>query len=116
MEREIVRGMQVKGALLGLAALVAGSLWGRLDVFLGVLSGVLFAYGDFLLICLLSGEMLEIRSSGLFWVVQVLKYLIFCIIFGLLFFKKVINPIATVCGLGLIMVIPMTEVFRLRKI
>ncbi len=114
-EREIIKGMQVKGGLLGLLMVAASALFGRWDVFFGMSVGVLLAYGDFLLLCLVAGELLELRSQSFFWMVQIFKYLIIGTILAVLFFKKLINPVATVCGLSLIMVIPFTEVLRLKK-
>ena len=115
-EMEIIKGMQVKGAFLGFVMVSIGALSMRMDVFLGVLVGALIAYGDFVLLCFLAGELEDMGSRGVFWGVQIFKYLIISIILGLLFFSKLVNPIAMVCGLSLIVLIPFTEVFRLKNI
>ncbi|BAT71329.1 hypothetical protein TST_0523 [Thermosulfidibacter takaii ABI70S6] len=108
--------MLVKGALLGFIMVLVSLAFKDKRVFGGVLAGVVLSYGDFWVICAVSEEILKVGSRAIFWGVQVLKYLVFAAILGLLFYLKVVNPVATVVGLSLIFLIPFTEVAKLKNI
>ncbi len=115
-EHKIIRRMQVKGFWLAGLFILFSMLFGRWDVFLGVLVGSLLACGDFYILCTVCREVVEAGSSVLFWGVQVFKYLFMAVVLGVLFYSKAINPIATVVGLSLIVLIPFTEFARLKNI
>ncbi len=112
----IIKRMLIRGALLGLGFVVVSLFWKRFDVFLGVLLGVLIAYGDFWLMCILSRIVTEYRSKSFFWVVQGLKYLFIAFVLAVLFVKKVVNPLAVVFGLSLLMLIPFTDIKGLKNV
>ncbi len=113
---ELIKRMINKGAFLVFAFAFVGASFGRSDVFLGLTVGSLMAYLDFLVICFLSKDILELRSRGVFFGIQMFKYLVMAIVLGVLFFYKVINPLATVIGLSLITIIPFVEFSNLKNI
>ena len=112
----IINRMLIRGAFLGLGFVVVSLFWKRWDVFLGVLLGVLIAYGDFWLMCILSKIVSEYRSKSFFWTVQGLKYLFIAFVLAVLFIKKVVNPLAVVFGLSLLMFIPFTDLKGLKNV
>ncbi len=115
-EEALIKGMMGKGAALVGLFVIGASFFNRLDVFVGAAVGSLMAYGDFLLMCYLSEEVLKLNSRSVFWGVQAFKYLIMAVVLGVLFFYKVANPVATVAGLSLLVLIPFTEIGNLKNI
>lgn len=112
---KVIKRMERRGWLLLASMVVVSLFWRDAKVTLGVLLGGGIALADIWLIrTLFSGLVKEGRGKALF-VVQLVKYLILAIILGILFFFKLVSPLAVLAGLSLLVFMPLIGLPRLER-
>ncbi len=111
----VVKKMEMRGWILLAFMLVVTFLWYSFPITLGVFVGGIIALGDIWLMRTLFPRLIRKAKGVVLFVVQLAKYLFMAMFLGLLFFFKVVNPLATLVGLSLLVVVPLTGLFHLGR-
>ena len=82
---------------------------------MGVLVGGLLALGDFWLIRRASPWLVRSGGGGILFFLQILKYLVMSVILGAGFFVGLINPLAALVGLSLLIIMPISGIWDLKR-
>jgi len=111
----VIKKMERRGWLL-LASMVLVSLfWRDAKVTLGVLLGGGIALADIWLIRTLFSKLVKEGRGKALFVVQIVKYLIIAVVLGILFFFKLVSPLAVLAGLSLLVFMPLIGLPRLKR-
>jgi len=111
----VIKKMERRGWLL-LASMVLVSLfWRDAKVTLGVLLGGGIALADIWLIRTLFSKLVKEGRGKALFVVQIVKYLVIAVVLGILFFFKLVSPLAVLAGLSLLVFMPLIGLPRLER-
>lgn len=112
----VLARMERRGWILLGGMLMVSLLWLDLRVTLGIAVGGVLSMLDFgLMRRVLAPVVRNGGGKGALFVIQALKYLVMGTVLGILFWFKVVNPVASVVGLSVMFLIPFLYLFDAKR-